>query len=152
MSTGIMPLPLGYRDSVESVESGGTFGHGPGPGQPTFVPPTIEVQLATTIYQDRLLSGRIEYLAIKLSEVETSITSLRNSQTTHATRLLTHSHSLNDQRQDISDIQGLHAEMQAMEKRLNDKFDNLSSTLKEMSASNGTFFTRILDAFKSFNR
>lgn len=41
-------LPLGYRDSVESVESGGTFGHGPGPGQPTFVPPTIEVQLATT--------------------------------------------------------------------------------------------------------
>ncbi|KAG2737638.1 hypothetical protein P692DRAFT_20761253, partial [Suillus brevipes Sb2] len=145
----------GYRDSIESVESGGTFGPGP-----RFVAPRIEVnapsQMAIQAANHQLI-GRLDYLESQLGEVQLSIKSLQTSKTHHSTRLVSHSGQLSAQNQArISEADSLRIDMGAMEERLVESMlameKRLVDRLDRMDSSNGTFFQRIIDSFSFFKR
>ncbi|KAG1737042.1 hypothetical protein EDB19DRAFT_1910045 [Suillus lakei] len=127
-----------YRDSFESAGSAGTFG----PGQPRFAVSPIEVDWSSTIQMatNRQLAGRLDRLELTLGEVQSSIEALQTSHNIHGVKLLAQGNSLGSQTRGTSDdLEAIRNDLHAMEKRLTDKLD-------ELSASNKTFFDRILDA------
>ncbi|KAG1762111.1 hypothetical protein EDD22DRAFT_847256 [Suillus occidentalis] len=131
-----------YRESFEStgsVGSTGTFGPAPNPSQPTLVlsPSQIDwrstIQMATSSQMmDMLgrLEGKMEQLLQSTNGLQESIDGMEGRLTAHATKIVTlkaeFKNDLKGHHEELSSqINGIKAEVQELEKRFNERFDEL---------------------------